>query len=484
VNGRVSTGVAGLDEVLSGGLLPRRIYLVRGGPGVGKTALGLHFLATGVARGEPVVLLSHGATEAEIRRDASSVGIDTTGISFIDFSPAPEFFRDAQAYDIFPPADVEQDEITSTLVEQFEEIQPKRVFLDSLTQVRHLAPDLVDFRRQAHAFLRFLSSTGATVIFASGSSDRTADEDLQFMSDGVVNLDYSVSLGRTVTVNKLRGSSFRLGRHSARIDDDGLHVFPRLLPETFERTVADEVLPSGIDELDALLNGGIERGHVTLISGPTGVGKTTIATQFVTEACGRGERAVIYTFEETIDVLRRRSEGVGMRVREMIESGALSVVEVEPLRYTPDQFAIEVRREVEERDARTVVLDSTSGYRLSLEGQDLVPHLHALCKYLKNMGATVLLIDEVGQITGEFRVTDSEVSYLADNIVFLRYVEMDGELRRVVGVLKKRTSDFQKLLRELSITADGLTVGKPLAGFRGILSGIPQPAETAPHTVA
>jgi circadian clock protein KaiC len=475
--GRVSSGVDGLDEVLYGGFLGGRIYLVRGGPGVGKTALGLHFLTNGVAKGEPAVFLSHGPTEEEVRIAAASLGLDTSGIHFIDFSPDPSFFKDSKSYDIFPPADVERDAFAQTLVAQFEELRPARVFLDSLTQVRHLSEDVIDFRRQAHAFLRFLSSTGATVLFASGSSDRLADEDLQFMSDGVLNLDYSVVYGRTVTVNKLRGSAFRLGEHSAKIDDDGLHVFPRLLPERFESDVPEEMIPSGIAELDALLHGGIERGHVTLVSGPTGVGKTTLATQFIQEAASRGERSVVYTFEESVAVLRRRSEGVGMKVGEMIEAGLLSVQEIEPLRYTPDEFAIEVRREVEQHAARVVMIDSTAGYGVAMQGKDLVPHLHALCKYLKNMGVTAIVIDETSQITGEFRATETDVSYLADNIVFLRYVEMHGELRRVVGVLKKRTGNFQKTLRELTITADGLDVGEPLAGFRGLLSGIPQPAE-------
>jgi circadian clock protein KaiC len=473
---RVSTGIGGLDEVLYGGLLAGRAYLVRGGPGVGKTALGLHFLAEGVRLGEAVVFLSHGSTEAQTARDATSLGIDTTGISFVDFSPPAEYFRESRAYDVFPPVDVERDEFAATLLQRFEEIQPRRVFLDSLTQVRHLSEDLVDFRRQAQAFLRFLSSTDATVIFASGSSERSSDEDLQFMSDGVINLDYSVAFGRTVVVSKLRGSAFRLGEHSARIDDGGLKVFPRLLPDTFGRSIPAEQISSGIRELDAILNGGIDRGQVTLITGPTGVGKTTLGTQFVTEAAARGERAVIYTFEETVDIVRRRSEAIGMRLGELIAADSLAVVEVEPLQYTPDEFALSVRREVEGRDARVVMIDSTAGYRMSMQGKQLAPHLHSLCKYLKNMGVTVLLIDEISQITGEFRATEVDISYLADNIVFLRYVEMSGQLRRVVGVLKKRTSGFETLLRELSIGQGGLKVGEPLAGFRGILSGIPHPA--------
>jgi circadian clock protein KaiC len=405
------------------------------------------------------------------------MGLDASGIGFVDFTPGPDFFSESQSYDVFSPSEVERESFTARLVAEIEAAQPRRVFLDALTQVRHLSADLIDFRRQAQSFLRFLTANGATVLFASGGSgDGATDEDLQFMSDGVVNLDYSLTLGRTVAVSKLRGSGFRLGKHSAKIDDHGFHVYPRLVPESFARPVPEETIASGLDELDQMLGGGVERGAVTLISGPTGVGKTTLATQFLAEAASRGERGVVYTFEESTSVLVRRSEGVGLPVREMVDEGCLAIAEIEPLHYTPDQFALEARREVEEHDARAVMVDSTAGYRLSLQGEDMVAHLHGLCAYLRNMGATVLLIHEVSQITGEFRATDADVSYLADNILFLRYVELDGELRRVVGVLKKRSSDFQKTLRELTITGGGLVVGEPLAGFRGILSGLPVPA--------
>lgn len=473
---RLGTGIPGLDEISRGGLLAGRTYMVRGGPGVGKTALGLHFLVEGVRNGETAVFLSHGSDQERVVADAASIGLDASGVRFLDFTPTADFFAESQSYDLFAPGEVERESFTAQLIEQIEAAKPERIFLDALTQVRHLSADLVDFRRQAHSFLRFLGADGATVIFASGSSDRATDEDLQFMADGVINLDYSQQLGRTVTVSKLRGSGFRLGPHSARIDDEGFHVYPRLVPERFGRKVTAERIPSGVAELDAMLHGGIERGAVTLISGPTGVGKTTLATQFVTEAARRGERSVLYTFEESSSVLQRRSEGVGMPLGEAVGRGDLSIVEIEPLHYSPDQFALEVRREVEQRGARLVMIDSTAGYRLSLQGEDLVAHLHRLCTYLQNMGTTVLLIDEVSEITGEFRATDADVSYLVDNLVFLRYVELEGELRRVVGVLKKRTSDFQKTLRELTITGDGLVVGEPMYGFRGLLTGLPVPA--------
>jgi circadian clock protein KaiC len=472
---RVSTGIPGLDQILRGGLLGGRATMVRGGPGVGKTALGLHFLVDGAARGEPVLFLSHGPTKELVLADAASIGLDASPVEFVEFTPTPDFFAESQSYDVFAPEDVERESLTSELVRAFERIRPARVFVDALTQVRHLSSDLVDFRRQAQAFLRFLSSSGATILFASGSSDRATDEDLQFMADGVINLDYSPALGRTVAISKLRGSGFALGQHSAKIDDRGFHVYPHLLPETFGRQTQHEQLASGLSELDVMLKGGTERATATLISGPTGAGKTSLATQFLVAAAGRGERGVIYTFEEANDILVRRSEGLGMPVRSLLEQGTLGVVEIEPLHYTPDQFALEVRREVEERGTRLVIVDSTAGYRLAMQGEDLVPHLHALTKYLKNMGVTVFLIYETSEITGEFRATDADVSYLADNILFLRYVELAGELRRVVGVLKKRTGDFEKTLRELEITSGGLRVGDPLAGYRGILSGLPVP---------
>jgi circadian clock protein KaiC len=474
---RLRTGIDGLDEVLRGGFLPGRTYMVRGGPGVGKTALGLHFLAEGIAQGESVVFLSHGADNERVVSDAASIGVDASAIRFLDFTPTADFFEQSQSYDVFSPSEVERESFAAQLVKEIRDAQPARVFLDALTQVRHLSSDLFDFRRQAHAFLRFLAENGATVVFASGSSDRGADEDLQFMSDGVLNLDYSPTLGRTLTISKLRGSGFRLGQHSAKIDDGGFHLYPRLLPESFGRETVDETIPSGIPELDAMLHGGIEHGAVTLITGPTGSGKTTLATQFLTQAAEQGERGVIYTFEESKSMILRRTGGIGMRAAELCERGDLAIVEIEPLHYTPDQFALEVRREVERRQARIVLVDSTSGYRLSLQGEDLVAHLHALCKYLKNMGVTVLLTYEVTEITGAFRATQAEISYLADNIVFLRYVELDGELRRVVGVLKKRMTDFEKTLRELTITSDGVVVGEPLVGYHGVLSGTPTPAQ-------
>jgi circadian clock protein KaiC len=323
------------------------------------------------------------------------------------------------------------------------------------------------------SFLRYLVEQGATVLFTSEAGREAPDDDLQFMADGVIHLDFSAE-GRTLGVSKFRGSDFRSGLHAMKLTATGVEVFPRLLPDNYQQEFVPEPLPSGVPELDELLHGGLERGTISIISGPTGVGKTTLGLQFMKEAAGRGERSVVYTFEERIDTLLSRAESVHIPVHAMIKRGTLSVVQVEPLQWTPDEFARQVRQEVEEHGTRIVMLDSTSGYRLSLRSGELVGHLHALCKYLQNMGVAVLLISEIEAITGEFRATETGISYLADNILFLRYLEVQGELRRAIGVLKKRLSSFERTLREIEISCYGIKVGKPLTELRGILRGTPE----------
>ena len=467
---RVSTGVTGLDEIVYGGLVPQRAYLVRGGPGSGKTTLGLHFLTEGIARGERSLFITLGEPEAELRANGEALGFDLSHVHFLDLSPNAAFFTQIQTYDIFSPAEVEREPVTQQILEQIEQIHPQRIFVDSMTQFRYLSTDAFQFRKQVLSLLRFLVEQGATIIFTSEGSSVAPDDDLQFMADGVIHLQSSTD-NRTLTISKLRGSDFRSGAHSMRITERGVEVFPRLLPEQHMQQYTQEILSSGVPEMDELLHGGLERGTITMISGPTGVGKTTLGLQFMKEAAGRGERSVVYTFEEPQETLLRRCESLNIPVRSMIERGTLSVVPVEPLHFTPDEFARIVRQEVEEHHANIVMIDSVAGYRVSLRGEDAVTHLHALSKYLQNMGAAVLLINEVTSIAGEFQVSDIGASYLADNIVFLRYMELSGEIRRVIGVLKKRLSSFERTLREIEMTRYGIKVGRPLTNLQGILVG-------------
>lgn len=470
---KLSSGIKGFDEVLMGGFVPQRAYLIRGNPGTGKTAIGMHFLTEGVKNKEKSLFINMGEPTQQVISNAQGMGFDTKGIEFLDLSPDEKFFADMESYDIFSPAEVERESTTAQIIEKIEAVKPIRVFLDPITQFRYLSTDEFQFRKQVLSFLRFLTDKGATVLFTSEFSTSEPDDDLQFLCDGIINVKFFPE-GRSIAVSKYRGSGFRFGSHAMRITPKGVKIYPRLRPTVKEKEFKQETISSGIPEIDELLHGGIERGTATIISGPSGVGKTTVGIQFMKEAAGRGEPSIVYTFEEGEESLINRCESINIPVNSMIKTSLLSVVQVEPLRYSPEEFAQLVRKQVDDKKAQIVMIDSTSGYKLSLRGEDPVSHLHALTKYLTRMGCTVILINEVEKISGGLKITEIGISYLADNIIFLRYFESDAELHKTIGVLKKRLSSFEKTLREIEITKYGIRVGAPLKDIRGILSGTPE----------
>jgi len=449
--------------------------MVRGPPGAGKTLFSLQFLLTGAENGEESLFITLEETEADLRTNAASVGFDLSGVSILDLSPGSEFFTGDQTYDIFTPEETAQGPLVTEITDSIRDADPDRVVLDPVSQLRYLAPDQYQFRRQILSFIRFLREQEATVFFTSQATQTSSDEDLQFLSDGVVTLR-ATDGERVLSVPKFRGSDAQSGEHSFRITADGIDVYPELVPGQYDREFAAETISAGIPEIDELLGGGITRGTVTILSGPTGVGKTTLGTQFMKEAAGRGERSMMYLFEENRGTFLHRTSAINVPVREMLDRGTLAVDEVEPLQRSAAEFAHDVRREVETHDSRIVMIDGVDGYRMSLHGKyaDLTSKLHSLCRYLKNMGVTVILVDEAGSVSGGFEPTSENISYLADGIVFLRYLELDGRLHKAIGVLKKRTGDFERALREFEITEHGLKVGEPLEELHGILQGSPE----------
>jgi circadian clock protein KaiC len=474
-DGRVTTGLPALDDVLDGGLPPRRAYMLRGDPGTGKTILGMHFLTAGDGAGEDALCVHFEESSEEIVANAEALGFDLSGVEFLDLSPEADVFTDDRTYAIFGPDEVEGGSVADRVTTAVEAVDPARVFVDPLTHLRHFAPDDYQFRRQVASLVAYLTDLGATVLFSTQPTATAPDDDLQFLADGALELRRGEK-GRTLEVAKLRGSGFRSGEHTVRITEEGIRLFPRLVPATHDRPFDAETVPSNVAGLDALLGGGIERGTVTVVSGPSGVGKTTTGSVFMSAAAARGERSVIYMFEESAETFLHRSEAVGIPVGQMRERGTLAIEEVEPVSISPDEFAAMVRAEVEERDARVVMIDGISGYRLSIRGDEdeLVRELHSLVRYLRNMGVTVVLVDDVPSVTGEFAATSTRISYLGDNILFMRYLEVDAELRKAIGVLKKRAGDFERRLREFAITGDGIRVGDPLQGLHGVLTGTPE----------
>jgi len=472
---RATTGIDGLDEVTHGGLLRERGYMLDGPPGAGKTILTFHFLDTGVASDETSLFVNLEEDLDDLKSNAAAFGFDVDEIDFLDLSPGGDVFSEDREYDLFDAADVEQAPVREAIVDTVERVGPDRVVVDPLTQLHYLTSDEYEFRKQAIGLMRFLKGHGATVLFTAQETGRLPTEDLQYISDGTIELRVEET-GRRLTVPKFRGSKTQSGVHAYRISDSGITVFPALRPGQSDREFDLTPASSGVPEIDEILHGGLERGTVSVVSGPTGVGKTTLGTQFVKEAAGRGDRSVVYLFEESERTFRERSAAVNIPVERMIDGEMLHVEEVEALEISPQEFASMVRHEVEQEGAEIVMLDGIAGYRMSLRGDrdDTTERLHALARYLKNQGVTTLLMDETADVTGEFHATEENISYLADNVVFLRHVELDGELRKVIGVLKKRTSDFERTLRRFEITEHGLKVGEPMTQLRGILGGTPE----------
>jgi len=470
---RISIGIENLDSILGGGLIKQKSYLIKGGPGTGKSTIGYHFLEEGAPNNERSMLITLGELGENIRAHTKKQGIDLSDTEILDLSQGNNQLNQEQNYSVFSPVEVEAQPIIQKIVEAIEKHQPERIMLDSLTMLKYLYQNQFQYKSMALSLINHVCSTGATLLMISETHPKVDEDEAEFWVDGVLGVSYSEDW-RRISVRKFRGSSFQDGEHAIKINEKGVSVFPRLQPNKYDRIFSSEPISSGVDELDAMLHGGIEKGTISMFTGPTGAGKTNLGIQFMKQASIRGERSVIYTFEESAEVIAKRSRLIGVPVDEMIESGQLTIKSIEPFSFSPDEFSMMVRKDIEENDTKIVMLDSVGGYSLTVREDDALERLHALCTYLGNVGVTGFLVSETSNITGEFVTTNLHASYLADNIIFLRYIEVEGELRKSIGILKKRMSDFEKSIREFKITGDGIELGKPLTNLQGILSGTPQ----------
>ncbi|MFW6269597.1 MAG: ATPase domain-containing protein [Bacillota bacterium] len=472
----LSTGIDGLDEVLKGGLIPGRFYLLRGGPGTGKTTLGLHFLSAGIKNSQQSLLVSMTEPVKKIIQNGEKFGFDLEQIDFIDLNPGAEFIGDNKDYDVFPASEIEQKPIINKLIKTIKEKKPERIFFDGITQLKYLASDKFNFRKQILSFMKFLEDYKTTLLLTSEVGPSNSDDDLQFLVDGIINLKYE-NEDYSLEISKFRGSNFKKGKHSLKFRARGIEIYSRLNVSYHKLDHTDIQISSGIPEIDQLLHGGIEKGTTTTITGPSGVGKTTLGAQFIKAASSKGNRSIIYTFEEGEQTLIKRSKSINIDLEKSIAHNNLMIKKINPLEYTTNEFSYKVRQEIEKNNVSMVMLDSITGYFLafsSFEKQKMLKRLHALCEYLKHKNVTVIMINEIENITGDFRATDYGASYLADNIIFLRYLEIKGRLNKAIGVLKKRMSSFENTMREFDIESSGIKVGEPLEQLRGVLSGNPE----------
>jgi circadian clock protein KaiC len=480
----VPTGVEGLDQILGGGFLRQGFYLMQGDPGSGKTTLALQFARERAARGESVLYVTITESLRDLQRTAGSHGWSLAGIDILDLSRDENITPADGAADqntLFHPAEIELGQTTRAILAGVDRTSPEVVVFDGLGELRMLAGDAFTYRRQVLALKAYFEERAITVLLLDDRSGHGGTPQPETLVGGNILLERTLpgygGARRRLSVTKVRGAEFRSGYHDYEIvSGRGVVVHPRLVaPHTGDRAWAGEMFPSGVAGLDAMTHGGLPAGTTTLILGPAGVGKSTTAMQHVAAALQRGVPAAVYTFDEVLDTLFERTEKLCLDgVRGYAESGLLHAQQVNPAELSPGAFAHEVRRAVDERGARIVVIDSLNGYTSAMPDERfLQTHLHELFSYLDQRGVVSIMVVAQHGFLGAM-AGDIDISYLADTVLLLRYFETDGEIRQAISVLKKRTGGHERALRELHITESGLKVGEPLRAFRGIMTGVPQ----------
>jgi circadian clock protein KaiC len=475
------TGIPGLDEVLRGGLPKNQMYFLQGDPGAGKTTLSFQFLLEGVRRGEKAMYVTLSASVRDLERVARSHGWDLGGIEIYEqFQTSP-----AQDTTIFRPAEIELAKTVQAILDAIDARQPDRVVIDSLGEIRLLSESVLRYRRQLLTLKHFFRERSITALVLDDRTGASRESEVQGLAEGVIVLSVSAptygNTKRSLEVVKMRGVAFRGGYHDFTIEKGGLTVFPRLTAGEYRDSHSEGVVQSGIAEIDALVGGGLERASTTMIMGPAGVGKSSLALQFVTTAAAAGERVAFFIFEEHRSVFLKRAASLGFELPALLESKHLMVQQIDPAEMSAGEFAYEVRRAVEKANSSIVVIDSLNGYFNAMpEEHFLTLHLHELLSYLTGAGVTTVLIVSQHGALGHVS-SPVDVSYLADAVILLRYYETRGAFGRAISMLKKRTSAHEQSVRDYQLTSHGVRVGAVLKEFRGILSGM-QSAETpAPH---
>ncbi|HUR87842.1 MAG TPA: ATPase domain-containing protein [Ramlibacter sp.] len=471
---RAPTGIAGLDDVLGGGLPSGHLYLVEGTPGSGKTTLGLQFLLKGSELGEAGLYITLSETKSELLTVAASHGWSLDGIDIFELMTEDGLSPDAEQ-SVLHPSEVELGETTREIMAITDRVKPRRIVFDSLSEMRLLAQHPLRYRRQVLALKSFFAARDCTVLLLDDRSAQHEELQLHSIAHGVISFEqYTNAYGperRRLRIVKMRGIPIRGGEHDCSLETGGLEVFPRLVASEHKSTHKPELVSTGSPALDELLGGGLSRASNTLFTGPSGVGKTTTAISCVRDALLRGEKATYFLFDEGLNTLLTRARAVGLDVEPFLHDGQLAIHTLDPAEVAPGAFANFVRACVE-AGSRTVVIDSLNAYLQAMPGdKHLLLQMHEVLSYLNQQGVVTVLILSQHGVVGQMR-SDIDLSYLSDGILMFRFFEGRGSLLKAVSVVKSRTSAHELTVREFRVTSEGIQVGDALTDFEGVMSGV------------
>jgi circadian clock protein KaiC len=473
-----ATGIPGLDDVLKGGFSRGRLYLVEGIPGSGKTTLAMQFLMEGARLGESVLYVTLSETREELDTVARSHGWDISGVHVTELLPDQNTLEGDDHYTMYHPSEVELAATTKLILEDVHRLKPARIVFDSLSELRLVAGNPLRYRRQILALKQFFAGRDCTVMLLDDMTSADHDLHVQSIAHGVImlqqlNPEYGGER-RRLRVVKYRGCEFRNGHHDYVIRRGGLVVFPRLIAAESRQPTGLQKLASDIVELDSLLGGGIEEGTSTLIVGGAGTGKSTIAAKFCTSAAQRGQKSIIFMFDESPNTLYSRCEGLNVPLRKYVDAGFITVRQIDPAEVSPGELSALIREAVETNGAKVVVIDSLNGYLNAMpEERFLTIQLHEMLMYLSQQSVATLLIGAHQGVIGSNMHTPVDASYLADAVVLLRYFESKGEVRQAISVVKKRGGQHERTIREFQMSGGQIRVGEALRHFRGVLTGVP-----------
>jgi circadian clock protein KaiC len=476
---RSPSGVEGLDNILAGGFLRGGFYLIQGDPGSGKTTLALQFLLEGLRRGEKVFYITLSETKQELLQVARSHGWSLDKIPVLDLSAVENLLRPDAQTTVFHPSEVELTKVSQLLRDEVRKTQPARVAFDSLSEFRLMAETPLRYRRQLLALKQQFAKSKSTVLLIDDKMDKgeAVDPHVLSLTHGVIDMeqlspDYGASR-RRLRILKLRAVKFREGFHDYVIATGGLTVFPRMIAAEHRAQFRAGSVSSGIQELDALFGGGLDRGTTTLILGQAGTGKSSLALQYAQHMADQGEHSMIFTFDETRSVMLSRAKGLGFNLQKAIDDGMITVQQVDPAELSPGEFAVRILRSVE-AGCKLVAIDSLNGYLNAMPGEKYLNNqLHELCSSLDQQGVvTILILAQHGLAAAPEAPVD--LSYLSDTVASLRYFEAFGEVKQSIAVVKKRSGRHEKTIREFKlIPGKGIVVGEPLRDFQGVLTGVP-----------